>query len=290
MPTVHNPTNFEPSDYEVLTYLDNKRPQYFGQSILSWELEIKDWEAEMAFFLGADWRRKSHACIHCGNGRVRWITVCNHIPTGEHVVFGADCTERLEFVNKHAFKLALLQKKAEGIKGRLKIWNARTAYLEAHPEIARAIEQVKDAAHDKNFFVKDVLAKLDKYGSLSDKQAAAVVTSLARDLEFAARRAAQNAEVKGDAPSGRVEVTGTVLSVQERASDFHAGGYVYKMLVKLGNNSKVWVTVPSGSDIRRNSVVTFKATFEVSKDDTSFAFGSRPFIVRVQEPADAPAA
>ena len=32
-PTVHNPTNFEPSDYEVVDYLDNKPPVYYGQGI-----------------------------------------------------------------------------------------------------------------------------------------------------------------------------------------------------------------------------------------------------------------
>lgn len=287
MATIHNPTHFEPSDYEVEDYLDNRRPQYYGQDIDSWRLEIADWEAENARIFGADWIRKIHACVHCGNGRVRWITAVRHIPTGEVVVFGADCTERLGFANRKAFKLALLQKKAEGIKGRLKIWNARVAFLEAHPQFVVAIEAVKtNPVHAGNRFAHDVVRKLDQYGSLSDKQVNGVIASLQRDIEFAARKAAQVEEVKGDAPEGRVEVTGEVLSVQERETHF---GFVTKMLVKLGNNSKVWVTVPSGSGIERGDMATFKATFERSRDDKSFAFGSRPFIVNVVKPA-APAA
>ena len=64
--------------------------------------------------------------------------------------------------------------------------------------------------------------------------------------------------------------------MQERESQF---GITWKMLVKLAGGSKVWCTVPAGSEATRGDVITFKATFEVSKDDPSFAFGSRPTFV-----------
>jgi hypothetical protein len=55
-------------------------------------------------------------------------------------------------------------------------------------------------------------------------------------------------------------------------------GTTRKMLVKLENNSRIWVSVPSNATVERGESVTLTATFEVSKDDKSFAFGSRPVL------------
>jgi len=274
--TVHNPSNFEPADYEVVDYLDAKRPAYSGGDPAAFEFEMKEWEREMALYLGADWMRKKGRCAHCGNGRVRWITVTDHTPTGERVVFGADCTERLGFRNRADWKLAQLKSKAEAGHARLKVWKARCAFLEANPAVAAAIEQAKGAAHAKNTFVADVLGKLDRFGSISERQIAAVISSLRRDAETAARKAAEAVEVKGDAPSGRVTVTGEILTVKDQEGAY---GVVTKMLLKLANNSKVWLTAPGEMTAGRGDTITVTATFEVSRDDKSFSFGKRPHLV-----------
>jgi len=280
MSTVHNPTNFEPADYVVEGYLDNQRPSYYGQPIPEFEREVKMWEAEMQAVLGANWRAKCHHCIHCGNGSVRWITAVRHLPTNEVVVFGAVCTDRLGFANKHAFQLAQLQARAEARKVRFTIWNTRQAFIAANPSVAEALEAIGKPEHAKNFFVADVLRKLDQYGSLSERQVAAITQSLARDRAAAERKAAEATEVKGDAPSGRQTVTGEVLSIKVKESEF---GPVRKMLVKLANNAKVWTSVPNnGDDVNRGDVITFTATFTVSNDDKGFAFGSRPRFVSKQ--------
>lgn len=277
-PTIHNPTHFEPSDYEVTDYLDNKRPQYFGQDRDAYELEVKWWKEEMARTFGPNWIKKIHHCIHCGNGNVRWITAVYHAPTKETVVFGSDCTERLGFPNRVAWKLAELQSREQAKHARIKIWNMRVRFLEAHPEVATAIETAKQPLHAGNAFVQDVLSKLDRYGSLSDKQVAAVLSSLARDVEHAARKAAEATEVKGPAPEGRTTVTGLVLSTKDVEGDW---GTTTKMLLKLSNNARVWLTAPRSSDIFRGDTVTVTATFEVSKNDPSFGFGKRPHLVNV---------
>ena len=126
-PTVHNPTHFEPSDYEVQDYLDNRRPAYYGEGTEVYEATVKFWEADMERVLGTDWRKKSHSCIHCGNTNVRWITAVSHAPTGDTVVFGSDCTARLGFADKHQFKLALLQSRDAARKVRVKDYLARYA-------------------------------------------------------------------------------------------------------------------------------------------------------------------
>lgn len=279
MATIHNPTHFEPADYEVQDYLDNKRPAYCGGPVELWQEEIKWWEADMARVLGKDWVKKCHRCIHCGNTNVRWITAVLHIPTGDVVVFGADCTDRLGFANRQAWKLAQLKSKAEAGHARLKVWKARTAFLVATPAIAAALDAITEPVHAGNLFVKDVLSKLNQYGSLSERQVAAVVKSLASDLTRAASKAAEALEVKGDAPEGRVEVTGTVLTVKVQEGFY---GTSVKTLIKLENNAKVWLTAPGGSGaFSKGDTVTVRATFERSKEDRAFGFGKRPHLVKV---------
>lgn len=271
-PTVHNPTNFDPANYEVLDYLDGKRPTYFGQGIEAFEADVKFWEAEMAAAFGADWKTKNvRKCVHCGHNPLRWLTVVKHLTTGDTVVFGADCTKRLEFVDQKTFKLAQLQARDAANKVRIKVWNQREAFLKATPDFAAAIANYTGT----NTFVKDVVAKLGLYGSLSERQVSAVLKAIARDAEVAAGKAQEAVEVKGDAPVGRQTVTGTVLSTKVQESIY---GATLKMLLKLTNGSRVWLTVPRKATVTKGDSVTVTATFEVSKDDKSFAFGSRPEI------------
>ena len=279
VPTVHNPTHFDPAQYEVLDYLDGKRPAYFGQGIEAFEAEVKFWEAELAQAFGADWKSQNiRKCVHCGHNPLRWLTVVKYLPTGKTVVFGADCTKRLEFIDQKTFKLAQLQSKDAANKVRIKVWNAREAFLKANPVFAAAVASYTGS----NTFVKDVVAKLGLYGSLSERQVAAVLSAIARDAQKAQAAVVEAAEVKGPAPEGRQTVTGVILSTKV-VEGFY--GSTLKMLVKLENNSRVWLTVPSKAAADRGDTITVAATFEVSKDDVSFAFGKRPSLVNVVKAA-----
>jgi len=294
--TIHNPVNFTPTDYRVVDYFDNKAPVYTpplfhregGPSGDDAEAakearqrhreELAEWQGRFVSLLGKDWPPQTQRCVHCGNSRVRWITIAHYIPTGEHVVFGAVCTARLALGGASEFKLARLKRLASAREATLKARIAYESFLATHPEVVTAMAEHRHQAHAKNWFAADVLAKLARFGSISAAQIAALLTSHARDHEFAARRAVEEAEVKGDAPIGRVEVTGTVLTVQERESDW---GVTWKTLLKLTNNSKAWVTVPGGAStgLERGDTVTIRATWTPSRDDQHFAFGSRPTLV-----------
>lgn len=270
-PTVHNPTNFDPTHYEVENYLDNRRPVYVGEGSACYKETVAQWEGEMLYTFGVNWHSKVHSCIHCGNTNVRWITAVRHFPTNEVVVFGSDCTKRLGFADKVSFKLALLQSRAEARKVRFAIWNKRQAFLKDNPEFATAIETIDEPVHAQNSFAKSVVGQLNQWGSLSVKQVNAVVASLARDIA----KAAAPVEVKGDAPTGRVPVTGQVVSIKTQDGFY---GPVQKMLIVLENNSKVWVTVPSKASVEKGQTITVTATWTPSNDDKSFAFGSRPTV------------
>lgn len=153
----------------------------------------------------------------------------------------------------------------------------RDEFIAAHPEITDYLTALESEVHKNNDFVRDVLNKLDRYGSLSDAQLAAIPGSLARD-EFIAARTAKREEEKanaGPAPIGRHEVTGTIVHTKWQDSDW---GTTKKILVVLTNGSRVWSSVPSNASGNTGDVLTFRATFTV-KDDPHFAFASRPHLI-----------
>jgi hypothetical protein len=154
----------------------------------------------------------------------------------------------------------------------------RAEFLDQNPIVNEIWEayQVKDPrvywGPDKEMsFLESVVSKLESYSSLSEKQVAALIKAWGRAND----RAREDAEPKGPAPSGRVEVTGKVLGVKTTPSQW---GDQVKMIVKLENKSKVWVSVPANllAEDLRGKTIELTATFEVSKDDPHFAFGKRP--------------
>jgi hypothetical protein len=274
MSTIHNPTQFDPADYLFLDYFDNKRPQYhFGVPIEAHLAMIKTWELERDRLFTDG---KCHKCVHCGNGNVRWVVSALHNPTQQKVCFGADCAIKLNFQNRNDLKLAILKAQAATDSKSLKLYATYQRFIAANPKIAEAEKQIDDPVHAKNGFARDVLGKLRQYGSLSDRQVSAVLGSLAKDIEFAARRAAVKAnEVvpTTPAPEGRITVSGKILAIKTQYSAF---GAVEKMLIVLADGNKVYVSKPNGSSVQREETVSIMATFERSKTDEHFSFGSRP--------------
>lgn len=293
-PSIHHAINFHPEDYEVLDYLDNQPPRFemFAPFVgaptgslevarQAHEVARAHWAKEMdSYFPHRRQEQPSiHHCTHCGNGNVRYIVAVRHSPTGQNVVFGSDCVARLGFKNQSDFKAAQLRAKAEAGNKRMAAYAARLRFLEANPDFKAAVEQFDPEApvHKRNDFARDVVAKFNHYGSLSPAQVESFLRSLARDVEYAAKRAAQDAEPKGPVPVGRQEFNAEILSVQQRENAY---GTVWKILVKLENNSKVWMTLPSSAgDAKRGDRMRFRATIEASKDDHSFGFGKRPTVV-----------
>lgn len=101
----------------------------------------------------------------------------------------------------------------------------------------------------------------------------------------AKREAERNAakELADDVPTGRTEVTGTVLSVKAKDSYY---GTTMKMLVESTTGFRVYGTLPKALDsydengkcVHVGKEVTFTATLEPSKDDAKFGFYKRPHV------------
>lgn len=161
--------------------------------------------------------------------------------------------------------------------------NRATAGLIAdHPELAALLGQ---RYADATGFMADMRRALES-GRMSDRQIAAACKSVARDAQMDAQRAKWNAESAALAatgvkvPTGRIQVTGEIMSAREKVTDF---GVSVKMTVKLDDGCKVFGTLPSALepsnydlDSLKGRRITFVGTLEASENDPTFGFFKRP--------------
>lgn len=287
MSTAHNPTNFKPEEYEVVGYFDNRPPEYhFGMTSEMMRQMQEDYRREKLDLFP---KQNCWQCEHCGQTNVRYVVSCLHIPTGERVCFGDICVGRLGFKNHSEFKAVQIRSKAELSHKRVMVYTQYTRWLESNPDALNLIADAALPINARNSFVQDVVGKLKTYGSISERQKMAVLQSMARSAE----RANAPQEIAGDAPQGRADITGIIISTKLQDGDF---GTSTKMMVKLANNAKVWCSVPSalftdldemgrkayGPDFTgsyknlRGCRVDLRATWTRKDGDNTFAFGKRP--------------
>lgn len=171
------------------------------------------------------------------------------------------------------------------------------AWEGANPDNARALAVLVASEQEGtlNSFTSDILAKLRRYGSLSERQVAAVLRGAARDAEYAARREAERIELKGAAPlaEGRRLISGEIISAKWKATRF---GTQPKMLLREESGNKVWGTIPASlvpddEDVRSliGETVTLTGTVRRSDDDQHFGFFSRPQFAQIGSGVPAPA-
>ena len=164
------------------------------------------------------------------------------------------------------------------------------------PAPARA----EDPAEQLVYILRDMVRKLNKYGSLSDKQVAFALALPGR-IEETRRRAEQRAreraeEKKAPAPRGRVTFEGRVVSAKWHETGF---GNSIKMTIKVETPEGVWLAwVTAGSDLReayfatgqtgdmvgwlRGRRISLTATLTPG-NEPHFAFGKRPTGAKVLE-------
>jgi hypothetical protein len=166
-------------------------------------------------------------------------------------------------------------------------------FLDSQPELKAAFDALPAQEPDpKNpscylpdprpvAILRDMLRKLNQYGSLSQAQ---IDFALRLSAELARPKEEKPEEVHVPAPTGRVEVQGVVVSVKGHESDW---GYTEKMTVKVetpDGSWLCWATVPSCLDVERGNRIAFTATLEPGREP-HFAFAKRPSKARVVEEA-----
>lgn len=260
---IHSPRNLTPENYMAVGFVDFH--QDGSKARIATLARVREQH-------GSRWSKVHNAsdqCNHCG-AYLRYAVILLHIPTNELMFVGETCLgNRFE---RTAEEFHAMRKNAELDRHQHRIKTAREAWIEANRPVFEHLE----AFAPTNSFYADLLAKLGRYGELSLNQAAAVERNMARDIEARDRKLAEATIERGPVPTGRIEITGKVLTTKW-VEGFAYNQSTLKMLVELENGSKVWGTVPSRiNDLERGDTVTFTATVEASNDDASFGFFKRP--------------
>lgn len=161
-----------------------------------------------------------------------------HVPTGEYVHMGHDCASKYELMmDRSAAELANNRARAAVATQIRKAERAeeREAFLAAHPEVADAFT-LGDAASDQRArrVIADIAARFVQFCSLSDKQIA-YLAKLADEI----RNPAPD-EVKVDAPTGKAEFTGTIVSAK-LVPGYAYETYDWKVTIKVDTGAGIWL-------------------------------------------------
>lgn len=279
---LHSEKNLRPEDYRVLEYFNTKiDPEMHMMCAMAGDSELINQfreDAERIRKMLDERGAKIHGgwsnCDHCG-AHYHHGVLLEHIDTEELITVGWICGERRFELSNIEWNRVRLEKVLKQIRHRRsKISKLRT-FVRENREVARMISRHSK----KNTFLSSLRYQLDRDGTLSRAQVDAVPKAVEYIEEQAARIAEIKAEPKSPAPEGRVVVTGEIVFTKSQDSQY---GTTWKMLVKC-DGFRVWCTIPTAIETEngcfidlKGRVVTFTATLQRSKDDSSFAFAKRP--------------
>ena len=277
---IHRPSAIVPANYEFVAFEYLKIDGDILAACDALQSERAIWKAHMDR-TGGTYAKHEHggSCMVCGANAV-YTVLFYHSLTNEYIRTGQDCAQKMEMpyndIRYNAFRKAVTdarlavagKRKAEALLADKGFTAAWTLFAEKSQEVTAKYQYEERT-------IVDIVSKLVKYGSASDR-ATNYIGVLLKKIEdravVEARRAAE-AALAADVPEGRVTVKGEVISM--RMQDGYYGSTM-KMLVKDETGYKVWGTVPAGINIERGSHVKFTAMVEPSKDDPKFGFFKRP--------------
>jgi hypothetical protein len=320
---IHRPSAIVPSDYEYVAVW-TMNIQGFGDSqFILQERKICKSHMERT---GGIYSHHEHggSCDVCGNVLAIFLALFYHAKTNEYIRVGVNCAQKLEMsldesrMNMFRRQLADAREAQAGKRkaisilsdaGLIAAWEVFTAEYPKHAESCKAAGQnqfgddngAENActcdreAHIRQFdmyeerTIRDIVGKLVKYGNVSDAQKAFIsklIANIARRPIIEAERAAER-EAAGPVPTGRVEMTGTVLSMKEVEvpaygySRFGGESTAWKLLIRLDNGSKVWGS--RFANLEKGDNVKFTATVTASDKDAKFGFYKRPVVAKSPE-------
>lgn len=275
---VHRPSAIVPTDYAFVGF------DYYGPEpwvdIIEQKI-LRDHQAKT----GGTYATHDHGgtCMVCGASAF-YVAVFHHAKTNEYVVLGDECAAKLEFavssVQFDAFrKTARANIEAQAGKrkafttlgeyGLLTAWYLWAADFESLPT------KPNGSIYWEEMTVRDIVSKLVKYGSISDKQRtflAGLLVKIAARPALEAKKAEAH-DAAADCPNGRVTVEGKVLTIRVDDTPY---GTAVKMLVQAASGYKVWGTMPAMLGATKGDTVRFMAACERSSTDSKFGFYKRP--------------
>lgn len=253
---------------EVIDVDDDGRP-----SIALNILDQKEWDASNIDDKDLD----ADKCGCCGQ-RIKYSAIAKHIPTSRVIPIGKICASKIENLKRYGH---LIENASVALSEKILCNHREQEFRKLHPEACESLDWAKTGL---NRVASDLLEKLRRYGSLSDKQISLLIDIHQKDV-------ANRASATATAPTGRASVEGTILSVKQGEIQGKYKTYRYKVLVDIGGGVRVWGSAkgewnyhailgqtPTGDAVLpiKGQKVKFTATFEPSKKDPLFGFFKRP--------------
>lgn len=164
-------------------------------------------------------------------------------------------------------------KDATAMKRMQKARDAFEAFKSTAPDVVTFLDDYEGRSE----FVNNIKHSMMRFGSLTEKQVAAVRKNIER-----ARERFEERENAPEVVEGKQVFEGEVLSLKETSAcyDYRNVTTQLKMLVKDARGFKLYGSVPKAlvDDIKIGDTVKISATVKKSKDN-GFGFFSRPYAV-----------
>jgi len=272
---IHRPSAIQPEEYQFvgIWFDPGAEDVVGGHKLLAEESErITQFMDEH----GAQWSTHSHggSCQCCG-AHALYLAAFYHEHHNEMIRVGERCAEKIGMGCKSSFDSARKQvaQERDRMTGKLR---AHLQLQEKGLESAWVLYETKNYHGSDEAIAYNLVMDLIRYKALSDKQwefLKRLMYRIENREAIEAQKAAEKAAAL-DCPKGRMLITGTVLSTKMSDGIY---GSVLKMLVKVTDGGyTVYGTVPSGLEVEKGSVVTFKATVEPTEKDPKHGYFSRP--------------
>lgn len=283
---IHRPSAIIPSDYQFVA-LGYQKIEGIGDVYA-----VQEERARLKTHMertGGWYSRHEHGgnCHICGAGCI-YTVIFYHPATNSYIRTGMDCATKMDMGDEVAFRMFRDAIKAaqEHKAGKLKA----QGILE-QAGLTRAWELYTEGWNDKWQFeertITDIVAKLVKYGNISQKQEdflRKLLDQMGKRDEIQAKRAAEKA-LAADVPEGRQTIKGEVLKTEVRDGMY---GTEFKMAVKAEAGFVLWGTIPDNlrlfddaatgyqRRLTKGDRIELTATIERSEKDPKFGFFKRP--------------
>jgi hypothetical protein len=277
----HSPSNLRTEDYEFAYCYDAHPAEGDRAQAMIW----------LNLLLEDGWRfgqvHGGDTCDHCG-ARLRYVAVLKHIPSHTLIKVGEQCLDNrfsLATSEFHRLRRSAKLNRERKVMAEVRAEFARDnadviAFLaEKMTECEARFGYIPEPEYDYHLnlrfweFYISLYTRLERKGTLSDAQVAAVRKSIVKDRERAARREDELADAE-PVPSGKGTITGEIVKIDLQVNDY---GSREVMTVKDDRGFKVWGTQPrSLYEAKVGDRVTFTATLERSDRDEFFGFFKRP--------------
>lgn len=280
---IHRPSAIVPSEYDFVAF-ECIKIEGLGdcEAIMRERARI---EAHMAR-TGGTYSDHAHGgnCMICGNVFATYTVLFYHRPTNVYVRAGQDCAQKLQMSSDGAFSLFTAavrdareaqagKRKAQALLADMKLTGAWDLYVAEYSESFKYEENT----------VRDIVGKLVKYGSISEKQQSflgGLLDRIANRAQVEAQRAAETANAKPWV-AGRQEVTGKMVYFKWQEG-YMRGQETLKTLIVTESGSKLWVTLPSAVqgtvEELKGKTVTMMVNVQPKEGEPTFAFGKRPYL------------